>query len=151
MAVDAAEGGAGDLGFIEFLFDSSIIAGGEFHASEHTPTEGEMLLLVAEGLEMADQGEIAETRFGAVIDGETLRPLEGTRDERHVQLQAEPFIQIVAGEDLGDGAVQVLAGWIAHFLAVHLDSAKVSELLRHSCERAFADFASRLVGGVNSA
>src|SRR5712691_2136049 len=56
--------------------------------------------------------------------------LNSRLDQRRVELERETVIDGVAGDQLCDGAVLVLAGRIRNFVSVHQHGSKVSELLR---------------------
>ena len=82
------------------------------------------------GDELRQKRDIAQAGLGAAIDREAFRPLEGAVDKRQVHLEREAAVEGIAGDQLGDRAVQVLTGGVGHFVSVHLNGAEVSELFR---------------------
>ncbi|MGI8438121.1 MAG: hypothetical protein ACR2NX_14690 [Chthoniobacterales bacterium] len=140
-----------DLHFVELLFDSGGVAGGEFHPADDQGGKREVWFvhfhprifriveidaapparLLAVNDKPPQQRGVAQPSFGAVFDRESFRARIRAIDERHVDLQQKARRDRVAGDQLRDRAVQMLIGRVRHFAAIELQRTEVSELLGH--------------------
>src|SRR5947209_1988823 len=78
VSVDAAFGRAGDFYLAELLLDAARTAGRKFHTAKDVPQKRGVLGFMLIDKILSDEGNIADTGFGAAINRETLRTFEGT-------------------------------------------------------------------------
>src|SRR2546423_14287792 len=81
---------------------------------------------------LREQRHIAGAAFRSTIDGEAVWPFERAISEGRIDLEREMRGHGIAGDELCDGTIEILAGGIGEFAAVELDGAEVSELLGDS-------------------
>ena len=148
--MNSAYGRAGNINFVEFLQEPAAVAGREFYSGEEQRGNCEIGLanfhvrgfwivaryraasaqLLAKDDQLREQRDVTGTRFGAAVDGKAFRPREGAIDEWGVQLKSEAAVEAVAGHELCDGTVEVLAGGVLNFASIELECAEVRELFR---------------------
>src|SRR5438445_3533555 len=135
VSVNAALRRAGNFHFVELFLDAVGAAGGEFDPAKDAPTEREIFPELAIDEEIADQRSVALTGLGPAVNCKTLRAFERAINDRQIELHAKSIVEIVLGKELRDGTVEVLPRFVGHFLAVHLNSAEVAELLSDAGEK----------------
>jgi hypothetical protein len=74
---------------------------------------------------------VAETGLGAAINRKTLWSFKLPINQRNVELQREPIVQAVAGDELSDRAIFILTGRVRDLAAVDLNGSEMGELLAH--------------------
>src|SRR5437773_10085203 len=151
MPVNAALRCTGNLDFVQFLFEPIRTAGRKLDSAKNTPGKSKTLRVPPVNLKMAHERDVANTRLGSAIDFKTFGPLERAVNDRHVQLQADAIVEVVADECLRDRTVEVLADFVVYSMAIDLQRPEVSELFGHTEEQTFANVAARLVRRIDRA
>ena len=77
--------------------------------------------------------DITESALGPFIDAKAFGPPKVAVDQRRINLQGEPLVDVVADDELGDRAVQSLPARIGDLAIVELHCAEMSELLSDGC------------------
>ena len=75
------------------------------------------------------KGHITQTGNRASLNLKSLGSFKVAINKRNVDLQGEPAGDLITGDELSDGTVQVLPGWIWNFGSTILKGPKVGELV----------------------
>ena len=90
--------------------------------------EVEIRFLV-EGDEICQQRYVAQAADAATVGAEPFGPLELAVDEGGVHLDADAVVEVVSGDELGDGALLVLVGDVGNLVAAEFRRAEERVLL----------------------
>src|SRR5581483_4060063 len=138
-----------NFNFVRFFFETAAITGRKLDSGQQERRDSEVRfmyhcdrVLVAMKLETSlsrrsimknysfeQKRHVTKSGNGALLNLEPFRSLKFAIDQWQVDLQREPAVELITGNDLCDGAVEILPGWIRHFLSVQLQRSKAGELL----------------------
>ncbi len=82
-----------------------------------------------DGHEVEQQRHVSQAADGATLVDEARGAFVLTVDQRSVELHAQAVVEVVAADELGDGAVLVLVRDVGHFPAAELSGAEERVLL----------------------
>src|SRR5689334_17228143 len=102
MAVDAAFRRTGNFYFVLLFFETTRTAGWKFHAANDASKKGAILRFVLINNISANERDIANTRFRSAVDRKPFRALEGSINDRGIELHAETLVDVVAHQQLRD-------------------------------------------------